>query len=130
MHKCDFILLILRIVLGICFILHGAQKVFGLFGGSGMKGWESFLSGFNIPPIASNLIAWFEMIAGIFLILGLFSRLFSVGLFIFMLAAIYLVHLKKGYFVQDGGYEYQLTLAIILVIFVIYGPGKISINNL
>lgn len=108
----DVGLLLLRIVLGVVFFVHGAQKVFGWFGGSGIDKWVGFMESMNISKPIAYLAAYGEMIFGITLILGIYTKVSALAAFIFMLFAIYLVHWEKGFFVNKGGYEYALVLAI------------------
>ena len=108
----DMALLLLRVVLGVVFFVHGAQKVFGLFGGSGLDKWVGFMENVNISKPIAIMAAYAEMIFGITLVLGIFTKVSALSAFIFMLFAIYLVHLEKGFFVNKGGYEYALVLAI------------------
>lgn len=108
----DVALLLLRIVLGVVFFVHGAQKVFGWFGGSGIDKWVGFMESMNISKPIAYLAAYGEMIFGITLILGIYTKVSALAAFVFMLFAIYLVHWEKGFFVNKGGYEYALVLAI------------------
>ena len=108
----DVALLLLRIVLGVVFFVHGAQKVFGWFGGSGIDKWVGFMESMNISKPIAYSAAYGEMIFGITLILGIYTKVSALAAFIFMLFAIYLVHWEKGFFVNKGGYEYALVLAI------------------
>ena len=108
----DVGILLLRVILGVVFFVHGAQKVLGWFGGSGMEKWTLFMNSVNIPKPIAYLAAYAEMLFGITLILGLYTKISSMIAFIFMLFAIYLVHLEKGFFVNKGGYEYSLVLAV------------------
>ncbi len=105
-------LLLLRVVLGIVFFVHGAQKVLGWFGGSGLEKWIGFMDSVNIPKPLAYAAAYAEMIFGITLVLGIYTKLSALTAFVFMLFAIYLVHWDKGFFVNKGGYEYSLVLAI------------------
>lgn len=105
-------LLLLRVVLGIVFFVHGAQKVLGWFGGSGLEKWIGFMNSVNIPKPLAYIAAYAEMIFGITLVLGIYTKISALTAFIFMLFAIYLVHWDKGFFVNKGGYEYSLVLAI------------------
>ena len=108
----DVGILLLRVILGIVFFVHGAQKVLGWFGGSGMEKWTSFMNNVNMPKPISYIAAYTEMLFGITLIIGLYTKISAMIAFIFMLFAIYLVHLEKGFFVNKGGYEYALVLAV------------------
>ena len=108
----DVGILLLRVILGVVFFVHGAQKVLGWFGGSGMEKWTSFMNSVNIPKPIAYIAAYAEMLFGITLILGLYTKISAMIAFVFMLVAIYLVHLEKGFFVNKGGYEYALVLSV------------------
>lgn len=123
----DVALLLLRIVLGVVFFVHGAQKVFGWFGGSGIDKWVGFMESMNISKPIAYLAAYGEMIFGITLILGIYTKVSALAAFVFMLFAIYLVHWEKGFFVNKGGYEYALVLAIASLSLYFSDGGKYKI---
>lgn len=122
-------LLLIRLILGIVFIVHGAQKVFGWFGGSGLEKWGNYLSTFSIPKSLSPLIAIAELLFGITLLVGLFTRSSALVAFVFMLFAIFLAHYDKGFFVNKGGYEYALVLAIVSLSLYFTGAGEYSVDK-
>jgi putative oxidoreductase len=131
----DLALFILRIALGLPLILHGLQKTFGLFGGSGLKEWSTYVSSLNIPytsikfpKISGLLSAYLELICGILILLGIQVKLASILMIIFLLFAIKLAHLDNGYFSSKGGYEYALTLLLIACSLVILESGKYKIK--
>jgi putative oxidoreductase len=113
------------------FAAHGAQKAFGLFGGPGVKGFSEMLSGlgFSYPLVWAYIAAYTEVIGGIFLILGLFTRGSAALLFILMAVAIIKVHLAKGFFLSQGGFEYAFIIASVCIALILLGPGKFSITN-
>jgi len=127
----DLGILVLRVCLGIMFAAHGAQKAFGLFGGPGVKGFSEMLSGlgFSYPLFWAYLAAYTEVIGGIFLVLGLFTRGSAALLFILMAVAIIKVHLAKGFFLSQGGFEYAFIIASVCIALILLGPGKFSIIN-
>ncbi|MBM3775905.1 MAG: DoxX family protein, partial [Acidobacteria bacterium] len=115
----DYALTLLRVVLGIVFFAHGAQKALGWFGGAGFSGTMSFFTGMGMPAVVAFLIICAEFLGGIGLIVGLLGRVAAFGVACVMLGAIFLVHLPNGFFMnwsgsQKGeGYEYHLlTLAM------------------
>ncbi len=126
----DLALLILRLGLGIMFFLHGLQA-FGMFAGPGIKGFSGFLAQLGFAPA----LAWAyvgvgsELIGGLFLILGILTRTSALFLLIFIVVAAYKVHLKKGFFIQSGGFEYTFIIACICVALMISGPGQFSLFN-
>ncbi len=124
-------LLILRITVGIIFIAHGAQKVFGTFGGPGIKGFSESLStmGFTMPIFWAWIVALSEFLGGLFLIAGIIPRI-SAGLIgITMIVAILKVHGPNGLFSSQGGFEYQLMLLAVSICIVLLGAGKYSLWN-
>ena len=125
-------LLILRLVLGVVFVGHGAQKLFGWFGGGGLKGTTGWIGSMGIRP------AWFwafmasisEFGGGVLLLLGFLNPLGSLGVTAAMLMAIAKVHWTKGFWSAKGGYEFPLiNLAAALAIGFI-GAGAFSLDGI
>lgn len=103
---------IIRIATGVIFILHGAQKVLGLFGGSGLEGFVQWSATLGIPSWLAYIAAFSEFIGGILLVLGIGASWGALLTAAVMVGAIWFVHLDKGFFSQNGGYEYPLLLLI------------------
>jgi putative oxidoreductase len=127
----DLASLILRIGLGVMFFAHGLQMAFGKLGGPGVVGFSKMLSGLGISPALfwSYVACYSVLLGGLFLVLGLFTRISSVALIIFMLVAILKVHLAKGFFMSNGGYEYNIIVICALIALILLGSGKFSINK-
>jgi len=121
--------LLLRLVIGIAFLLHGSQKVFGWFDGPGLDKWGEYLSSKKYPTFVAKSAAVIEMIAGFLLIIGAFTKLSALSMIVFMLFAIMIAHLDKGYFAQKGGYEYQMLLIVCCVVVIMLGGGKYSVDR-
>lgn len=121
----------LRWGVGIIFFLHGLQKAFGMFGGPGIEKLSQLISGLGFAPITlfTYLLAYTELLGGLFLLLGLCVRISSVFLSIVMLVAIVKVHLAKGFFLSNGGFEYPLMLLLACISLLISGAGKLSITK-
>jgi len=125
----DWGTLVLRLGIGIMFMAHGLQKAFGLFGGPGIKGFAGMLSGLGFtPPIFWSYVAGYtELLGGFFLLIGLQSRLVAAVLLIFIVIAAIKVHIIKGFFLSNGGFEYPFVIAAACLALVLLGPGKFSV---
>ena len=126
-RRIDAGLLILRLVVGGLFIAHGAQKIF-VFGLAGVSSGFAHM-GIPMAGVTAPFIALLELLAGVALVVGLLTRLASLGLFFDMLGAIGFVHFKNGFFLPNG-YEFALTLAAVTLALVITGPGVFSLDAL
>ena len=124
-------LLILRIVLGLVFLGHGSQKIFGWFGGHGMSGHTGFMEALGLRP--ARLFAWTsalgEFFGGLGVLLGLLTPLAAAGIIGSMATAIIKVHWKKGFWNTKGGLEYPLALATIAFVIGLVGPGRYSLDH-
>lgn len=116
-------LTLIRVMLGIVFIAHGAQKVFGSFGGSGLPKFISWVGTMGVPPFLGYAAAFAELIGGSMLLLGIYAELGALLVAAVMIGALYLVHLPHGFFIQHNGYEYVLTLIVNSLAIIIAGPG-------
>lgn len=125
----DLGVLLIRIMIGLVFVFYGTQKLFGWFGGYGIKGTGGFFESFGIKP--GNLVAAvsgiFELVAGVLFILGIFLPLGATLITIIMIGAIAKVHGAKGFSNTAGGYEYNVMLIIVAIGLALIGPGMYSI---
>ncbi|MCX5922185.1 MAG: DoxX family protein [Candidatus Dependentiae bacterium] len=126
----DWAILIIRLILGSVFILHGGQKMFGWLGGSGLQGWLGYMASLQIPTLIAYLPPFIEFFGGLCILLGIAAEVGAFGLLAVMLVGIYLVHWDKGYFSQNGGYEYALNLALLCLAIILAGSGPLSLWNL
>jgi putative oxidoreductase len=119
------------VVIGGTIFAHGAQKLFGWFGGNGLRGTANFFgsSGWRLPLITAFLAGLGET-SGLAFAFGLLTPLAALGIATVMLNAIFAVHWKNGFFNGDGGFEFPLTLATVAVAVAATGPGRFSIDNL
>jgi putative oxidoreductase len=123
--------LVVRIPLGIIFVAHGAQKLFGWFGGYGLSGTAQYMDSIGLTPgvVLASLAGGAEFFGGLALLLGLLVRPASVALAFTMLVAIFSVHISKGLFLSNGGFEYGLALLAVTVALVISGAGRFSLDR-
>jgi putative oxidoreductase len=124
----EYGLLLLRLFVGLLFAGHGAQKLFGWFGGGGPQGTAAFFAslGYRAPVALAVLAGVSELGGGVLLATGLLTPLASLLLANMMLNAIVTVVWPKGFF---GGYEFELTLLAVAVALAATGPGEISLDN-
>jgi putative oxidoreductase len=124
-------LLILRLGVGLIVAGHGAQKLFGWWGGPGMNGWTQTVTKLRIRP--AQPWAWVAALAefggGLFLALGLLTPLAALAIAGSMLVAIATVHLSRGFWIGKGGYEYNLALLAAVAALALTGPGAYSLDQ-
>ncbi|MCZ8515678.1 DoxX family protein [Paenibacillus filicis] len=126
----DWGLLILRLVIGLSFMAHGAQKLFGWFGGYGVKGTGQWLDSIGMKPgaLMAVVAGLLELLGGFFFASGWLTVVGSIFIILMMLAAIAKVHAKNGYWVTAGGFEYNLTLIAAAVAVALTGPGAFALG--
>ncbi len=130
----NYALTILRLVLGILFFIHGSQKALGWFGGYGYAGTMGFFAQLGIPAPFGILAICAEFLGGLGLIVGFLSRVAAFGIFCNMLAAVALLTIPLGFFMnwtgaQKGeGYEYHLLAAAMALAITIAGSGALSVD--
>ncbi len=131
-------LVIVRVFLGVVFAAHGAQKLFGMFGGPGLKGTIAyFQNSLGVPPALTVLAALTECLGGLAVFVGIFTRLAALGLIVVMLVAIAKVHWRNGFFLnmslQPGkghGFEFNWVLIGMALALLVGGGGAKSIDRL
>jgi putative oxidoreductase len=122
-------LLLARVIVGAVFMAHGAQKLFGAFGGPGLSAFVGMMG-----PLG-YLVAVGEFFGGLGLVVGFLSRFSAASIIVIMLGAIAMVHSKVGFFMnwmgkQGGeGVEYHLLAIAILLVILIAGPGRYSVSR-
>ncbi len=125
-------LLILRIVVGVTVAAHGAQKLFGWFGGPGISGFASWLGQLGIRPerpwaVVAGLV---EFVGGLMVALGLLTPVAALAVCGGMLVAILTVHVGKGFWNQNGGIEFPLTILAAMLALSLTGAGVYSLDRL
>jgi putative oxidoreductase len=124
-------LLILRLVVGLTLASHGAQKLFGSFGGPGLPGTAGMFGklGYRWPVAMAYLAGAAELAGGVLFAVGLLTPFAALALIVVMLNAIITVHWSKGFFMTAGGYEYNLAIAAVAAAVAALGPGRYSIDD-
>ena len=132
----DYTYTLVRLVLGVVFFAHGAQKMLGWFGGYGFSGTMGFFTQqMHIPAPLAFLAICAEFFGGLGLIVGLLSRVAAFGIAMNMLVAIFAVHIRNGFFAnwtgqQKGeGFEYHLLAIALLLVVMIKGSGALSFDR-
>lgn len=129
-NYADWATLPLRLALGIVFLMHGMQKLFGAFSGPGIEGTQGFMAslGVVLPGFMGIVVAAVEFFGGLLVLLGLFTRYASLLIAVDMFFAFLLVHMKNGFFLPMG-YEFVFTLFLIAIALVLTGAGKWSLEK-
>jgi putative oxidoreductase len=124
-------LLVLRLVVGLLFVGHGAQKLFGWFGGHGLTGTAGFFETIGLKPGRAHAMAAavLEFGGGLLLALGLLTPVAGAALIATMTAAVITVHWSKGLWNTAGGYEFNLTLAAAAFTLAAVGAGSWSLDH-
>ncbi len=127
----SFTSLALRLSAGVIFVAHGAQKLFGSFGGYGLEGTGQWMASIGLEPgyLMALGAGGAEFFGGIALLIGLLTRPAALVLAITMLVAIVTVHLPNGLFLANNGYEFGLALLGISVALAFNGGGKFSLDR-
>lgn len=125
----DLGLLSMRLMLGVVFVFHGAQKLFGVFGGHGIEGTAQFFESIGIPLPTVSVIAagGAEFFGGLLLAAGVAPRLAALALAGTMFVAAFTAH--SGFAAQAGGMEYPLTLGVVSLGLFLTGPGRLTLRR-
>ncbi|MHC8387596.1 DoxX family protein [Pseudomonas sp. MDT2-39-1] len=129
--RAGYGLTVLRIFVGIIFAAHGAQKLFGMFGGYGIAGTAQYMESLGLAPghLMAILSGGTEFFGGLALIIGLLVRPAALGLAFLSLVAIFTVHISHGLFMSNNGYEFALALLGGSIAVLIEGAGKLSVDR-
>lgn len=121
----DLGLLIIRLIIGLLFIGHGAQKLFGMFGGYGLKGTGGWLESIGVKPgvFMAFMAGASEFVGGLLFAAGVLTWVGAILIIITMVVGIATVHGKNGLWATANGYEYNLVLIAVAVGVALSGPG-------
>jgi putative oxidoreductase len=132
MTTFDIAMLVLRFGIGLIFVVHGGQKLFGWLGGPGMSGWKGAMAHMGFRP--AGLFAWISAVAefagGLALMLGVLTPLAAAVLIAQSVVIIGQAHWRSGFLNRDGGYEFPLALAVGVAAILLAGPGQVSVDAL
>ena len=112
----------IRASIGAIFIIHSLKKF--------DPSWQDWLISIGIPPELQLPIALTELIGGIFLIVGAFTRITSSIFAVILLGAIFHIRWENGFFVSKGGWEWDLVMLSVVLAIIAIGPGRVSISHL
>ena len=129
--QASFGITILRIVAGITFAAHGAQKLFGWFGGYGLAGVAQWMESIGLAPgyLMALMAGSAEFFGGLALIVGLLVRPAAAALTFTLVVAIFSVHISNGLFMADNGYEFALALMAATLALLVEGAGRLSLDK-
>ncbi|MEO5996425.1 MAG: DoxX family protein [Chitinophagaceae bacterium] len=125
-----------RVTLGLVVFPHGAQKLFGWFGGYGYEGTMGYMTQhMQLPYIIGLLVILIESFGALFLVIGFFSRFFAFCIFCNFVGIIFHSNLNNGFFMnwdmlpdKPEGYEYHLLIIGVAIVLIIFGGGKLSVD--
>jgi len=123
-------ILLLRVIVGLVLFAHGAQKLFGWWGGHGIRGTGGFFAGLRFRmPTAMAMVAGVSEASGVLFAAGLLTPFAALLMTSTMVVAVGSVHIKNGLFLSNNGYEYNLVLWSASIAVAATGPGRFSLDN-
>ncbi len=127
----DAALLLIRLIIATIFLYHGSQKLFGAFGGPGLKGWHAIIvsMGMPMPWVSAILSACAEFFGGLIFLVGTGLRVIAIPLAINMMVATWVTS-KGGFNAMHNGCEYPLCLLVIVIAMFLMGPGQFTLGAL
>ncbi|MFH1665384.1 MAG: DoxX family protein [Candidatus Omnitrophota bacterium] len=122
----DLSMFTLRLIVGVIFAIHGAQKLFGMFNGIGLEGTAKLVEGLGLakPYLVAAIWAYIEFVGGIFLILGIVARWAAAGIAFTVLVYLYKSSLVFGSFAQSAGIEYNVLVIGACIPLILMGGGS------
>jgi putative oxidoreductase len=129
--RASYGITLLRVVVGLIFMAHGSQKLFGMFGGYGLEGTGQYMASLGLNPgyLMALMSGSAEFFGGLFLFLGLLARPAAVVLIVMLVVAIFSVHIHNGLFMANNGYEYALSLLVAAFAVLVEGAGRLSLDR-
>ncbi|MCE3027289.1 MULTISPECIES: DoxX family protein [unclassified Salinicola] len=123
--------LVLRVPVGLILAAHGSQKLFGWFGGYGLEGTGQWMASIGLEPgqLMALMAGSAEFFGGLALVLGLLTRPAALVVAFAMLVAIVSVHIGNGLFIANNGFEYALSLFVVMLALAIQGAGRFSLDR-
>lgn len=123
--------LMLQVIVGLVFMMHGSQKLLGAFGGGGISGTTAFFQKFAISPSPfwAWVVALLEFFGGLSILLGFLTRIWTSLIVIEMIVAIVKVNYARGFFFDKGGWEIPLMFGAAVLALALMGPGPLSIDR-
>lgn len=130
--RAGYGLTVLRVIVGIIFIAHGSQKLFGAFGGYGLEGTGQWMESIGLAPgyLMALLSGSGEFFGGVAVLIGLLARPAAAVLVVLLVVAIFSVHIGNGLFMSNNGYEFALALLGGSLAILIEGAGKLSLDRI
>ncbi len=127
----DLALLVLRLVVGLLFVGHGAQKLFGVFGGGGLEGTAGMFDNIGLQPgwLHARAAGTAEFLGGALIALGLFTPFAAAALIGVMTTAVITVHARNGIWNTNQGYEFNVVLSAAVFALAGIGAGAWSLDN-
>lgn len=122
---------VLRILVGIIFMAHGSQKLFGMFGGYGLEGTGQYMESLGLTPgyLMALMSGSAEFFGGLAMVIGLLARPAAVVLIVMLVVAILSVHIHNGLFMANNGYEFALALLGGAIAVLFEGAGRLSLDR-
>jgi putative oxidoreductase len=128
--------LVVRLALGVVFVAHGGQKVFGWFGGAGLAATIRGFQQMQVPPAATVTAALIEFLGGLAMLTGFLVRPAALGIIVIMLVAVVKVHGRHGFFLdfagtpgKGHGFEFNFVLIAMALSLLIGGAGVLSVDH-
>ncbi|AIZ32371.1 DoxX family protein [Pseudomonas parafulva] len=130
--RAGFGVSLLRVLIGFILMAHGAQKLFGWFGGYGLEGTGQWMESIGLAPgyLMAMLSGSAEFFGGLGLLLGLLARPAALVLSATLVVAIFTVHISNGLFMANNGYEFALALMAGTLAILSEGAGRVSLDRL